>query len=58
MPLQIQWLNHCDVLIEFDSEVDIEWVVQKLLRVEWLMEPHVTLGVSPVAMKKDFNSSG
>ena len=24
MPLQIQWLNYHDVLIEFDSEVDVE----------------------------------
>ena len=30
IPLQIQWLNHHDVLIEFDSEVDVEWVAQKL----------------------------
>ena len=28
--LQTQWLNHCDVLKKFDSEVDVEWVVQKL----------------------------
>ena len=33
MPLWIQQLNHHDVLIEFD----VEWVVQKLLRMEWWM---------------------
>ena len=32
--LQILWLNYHDVLIEFDSEVDVEWVAQKLLRME------------------------
>ena len=37
MPMRIQWLNHHDVLIEFDSEADVEWVVQKLLRIEWWM---------------------
>ena len=35
MPLWIQWLNYCDLLIEFDIEVDMEWVAQKLLRMEW-----------------------
>ena len=28
-------LNHHDVLIELDSELDVEWVVQKPLRIEW-----------------------
>ena len=37
MPLWIQWLNYHDVLIEFDSEVDVGWVAQKLLRMEWWM---------------------
>ena len=37
MPLQIQWLNHHEVLIEFDSELDVEWAVQKLLRMGWWM---------------------
>ena len=37
MPLQIQQLNYHDVLIEFDSEFDVEWVIQKLLRMEWWM---------------------
>ena len=41
MPLQIhvqiQQLSHHDILIEFNSGVDVEWVVQKLLRMEWLM---------------------
>ena len=37
MPLVNQWQNHHDVLIEFDSEVDVEWVAQKLLRMEWQM---------------------
>ena len=36
-PLQIQLLNYQDLLTEFDSEVDMEWVAQKLLRMEWLM---------------------
>ena len=57
MPLLIKQLSHCDVLIEFDSEVDVEWVVQKLLRMEWWMGPHITLSVSPVTIKKGFNSS-
>ena len=40
MPLQIQQLNHDDVLIEFDSEFDVEWVAQKLLRMEqWMGAP-------------------
>ena len=30
-----QQLNHHDILIDFDSEVDVEWVVQKLLRMQW-----------------------
>ena len=34
MSLWIQWLNHHDVLIEFDGEVDVELVAQKLLRME------------------------
>ena len=39
MSLQKQWPNYCDVLIEFDSEVDVEWVAQKLLRMEqWPLE--------------------
>ena len=29
MPLRIQQLSYHDVLIEFDSEVDVEWVAQK-----------------------------
>ena len=57
MPLQIQWLKHHDVLIEFDSEVDVEWVVQKLLRMEQWKGSHITLSVSPLVMKKGFDSS-
>ena len=37
MPLQIQQLNYHNVLIEFDSEVDVGWVAQKLSRMEWWM---------------------
>ena len=37
IPLWIQQLNYQDVLIEFDGEVDVEWVAQKLLRMEWWM---------------------
>ena len=37
MPLKIQWVNYHDALIEFDSEADVEWVAQKLLRMEWWM---------------------
>ena len=47
IPLQIQWLNHCDVLIEFDSEVDVGWVVQKLFRMEWWMGAPCNLGCVP-----------
>ena len=46
MPLQIQQLNH-DVLIEFDGEVDVEWVVQKLLRMEEWMGAPCNLGCVP-----------
>ena len=53
MPLRIQWLSHHDMLREFDSKVDVEWVAQKLLRMEWWMGPYV----SPVVIKKAFNSS-
>ena len=35
MPLQIWWLNYHDVLIEFNREVDVRWVAQKLFRMEW-----------------------
>ena len=38
IPLWIQQLNYWDVLIEFDGKVDVEWVAQKLLRMEWWME--------------------
>ena len=47
MPLQIQQLNHHDALIEFDSEVDVEWVVQKLLMMEQWMEASCNLGCVP-----------
>ena len=47
MPLQIQPLNHHHVLIEFDSEVNVEWVVQKLFRMEWLMGAPCNLGCAP-----------
>ena len=42
MLLRIQQLSHHDVQIEFDSEVDVEWVAQKLLRMEWWMGPLAT----------------
>ena len=58
MPLWTQWLNYQDVLIEFDGEVDVEGVAQKLLWMGWWMGPHVTLSVSPVALKEVFYSSG
>ena len=44
--LQMQWSNHHDVLIEFDSKVDVEWVVQKLLRMEQWMGPPCNLEYS------------
>ena len=37
MCLPVQQLNHHYVLIEFESEVDVEWVAQKLLRMVWWM---------------------
>ena len=37
MPLRIQQLSYQDVLIEYDLEVDVEWVTQKLLWMEWWM---------------------
>ena len=45
MPLQIQQLNHCAVLIEFDIKVDMEWVVQQLLKMEWWMGVPHNLGL-------------
>ena len=33
----IQQLSHCDVMIQFDSEDDVEWVAQNQLRMEWWM---------------------
>ena len=42
MPLRIQQLSHCDMVIEFDREVDVDWVAQKLLSMEWWMGPHAT----------------
>ena len=30
-------MNYQDVLVEFDSAVDVKWVAQKLLRMEWGM---------------------
>ena len=38
MPLRIQQLSHWYMLIKFDSEVDVEWVAQKVLQMEWWME--------------------
>ena len=37
MPLRIQQFSYHDVLIEFDSGIHVEWVAQKLLRMEWWM---------------------
>ena len=37
LPLKVQQLSYQDALIEFDSIMDVEWVVQKLLRMEWWM---------------------
>ena len=47
MPLWIQWLNYHDVLIEFDSKADVEWVSQKLLRMEWWMGASCNLKCVP-----------
>ena len=52
MPLQIQQLNYHDVLIEFDSEVDVEWVAQKLLRIEWWMGAPCHLECAPCSNKE------
>ena len=38
MPLRIQQLSHWNMLIKFDSKVDVEWVAQKLLQMLWWME--------------------
>ena len=37
LPLKVQQLSYQDVLIEFDSSMDVECVIQKLLRMEWWM---------------------
>ena len=37
MPLKVQRQTYQDVLIEFDSALDVEWVTQKLLRMEQWM---------------------
>ena len=34
MSLQIQQLSHHDALKEFDSEVNVDWVACRLLRME------------------------
>ena len=52
MPLWTQQLNHHDVLIEFDSEVDVERVVQKLLRIEWWMGAPCNLECIPCSDKE------
>ena len=37
MPLRIQWLTYWDMLIEFDDEVNMKWVVKNLLKMEcWI----------------------
>ena len=41
MPLWNQWLNYHDVLIGVDSDVNVEWVAQKLLRMEQWIGVHV-----------------
>ena len=55
MSLQIQWLNHYDVLIEFDGKIDVEWVAQKLLRMEWWISAPCNL---ECIMMKGFGSAG
>ena len=52
MPLQIQQLNYHDVLILFGSEVDVEWVAQKLLRMEWWMGASCNLECIPCSNKE------
>ena len=47
MPLWIQQLNYPDVLIQFDSEVNVEWVALKLLRMEWWMGASCNLECVP-----------
>ena len=37
LPKKVQQLSYQDVLIEFDNAVDVEWVAQKLLSMEWWM---------------------
>ena len=37
MPLKVPQLSYQDVLIEFDSTMDVEWAAQKLLGMEWWM---------------------
>ena len=35
--MKVQQLRYQDVLIEFDSAMDVEWVAQKLLRMkQWM----------------------
>ena len=47
LPLRVQQLSYQDVLIEFDSAVDVEWVAQKLLRMEWWMSAQCYLECIP-----------
>ena len=58
MPLQIQQLNHHDLLTKFYSEVDVEWVVQKLLRMKWWIAAPCNLECVPCSDEKGFDSSG
>ena len=47
MPLWIKWLNYHNVSIEFDSEVDVGWVAQQLLRMEQWMGASCNLKCAP-----------
>ena len=37
LPLKVQGLSYQDVLIVFDSGINMEWVAQKLFRMKWCM---------------------
>ena len=54
LPLKVQQLSYQDVLIEFDSIMDVELVAQKWLRMEWWMGALSHLECIPCSNKDVF----
>ena len=56
--VRIQQLSYHDVLIEFDREVDVRWVAQKLLRMEWWMGALCYLECNPCGDEEGLQQFG